>query len=61
MAVTSADNKGEIKSSSVLTSEQDAILDLYLQKLDDFYESLEESEKIQVEIETLHLKRILAT
>jgi len=51
----------EIKPHNVLTPEQDVILDLYRQKLDDFFENLKESEKIQVEIETLHLKRILAT
>lgn len=51
----------EIKSDNVLTSEQDVILDSYIQKLDDFFENLKESEKIQVEIETLHLKRIVAS
>lgn len=53
-------NSCEVKPPNVLTPEQDVILDLYIQKLDDFYENLKESEKIQVEIETLHLKRILA-
>ncbi len=52
-------NNRELKPESVLTPEQDAILNLYLQKLDAFFEQLKESEKIQVEIETLHLKRIL--
>jgi hypothetical protein len=45
--------------NNVLTVEQDVILDLYIQKLDAFFENLKESEKIQVEIETLHLKRIV--
>ncbi|QCR21546.1 hypothetical protein C1N53_03755 [Pontibacter sp. SGAir0037] len=44
---------------SVLTEEQDALLDLYIQHLDNFFEDIKKSEKIQVEIETLHLKRIL--
>ncbi|MDQ3292110.1 MAG: hypothetical protein M3Q05_12560 [Bacteroidota bacterium] len=52
-------NRGHKPEDSVLTPEQDAILDLYLQKLDVFFEHLKESEKIQVEIETLHLKRLL--
>jgi len=47
------------KQNSVLTSEQDAVLDLYLKNLDNFFEAVKETEKIQVEIETLHLKRIL--
>ena len=45
--------------NSVLTPEQDALLDMYLKTLDNFTESLKASEKIQVEIETEHLKRIL--
>ncbi|QNF33717.1 hypothetical protein HUW51_13670 [Adhaeribacter swui] len=51
--------RAEEKENSVLTEEQDLILDMYIQKLDAYFESLKESEKIQVEIETLHLKRIL--
>ena len=43
----------------VLTPEQEALLDLYIQKLDQFFEDVKTSEKIQVEIETLHLKRLL--
>ncbi len=49
----------EKKQNSVLTSEQDAILDMYIKNLDNFFEAVKESEKIQVEIETLHLKKIL--
>ena len=49
----------ENKQNSVMTAEQDAILDLYIQNLDSFFEEIKESEKVQVEIETLHLKRIL--
>ncbi len=46
---------------SVLNAEQDAILDLYIENLDNFFEEVKQSEKTQVEIETLHLKRILST
>ncbi|MBC3538842.1 hypothetical protein ACFSC6_20550 [Rufibacter sediminis] len=45
---------------SVLTQEQDALLDLYLNNLDNFFENQKNAEKIQVEIETLHLKKILS-
>lgn len=45
---------------SILTQEQEELLDKYLQSLDNYVENLKNSEKIQVEIETLHLKRILA-
>ncbi|MFT2007898.1 hypothetical protein ACMA1I_04420 [Pontibacter sp. 13R65] len=44
----------------VLTQEQDALLDLYSEHLDRYFESIKASEKVQVEIETLHLKRILS-
>ncbi|PSR53695.1 hypothetical protein AHMF7605_09235 [Adhaeribacter arboris] len=57
--MANGENNRELKPESVLTLEQDAILDLYLQKLDAYLEQLKESEKIQVEIETLHLKRLL--
>jgi uncharacterized protein related to proFAR isomerase len=50
-------NGKEIKK--ILTTEQEAILDLYVSNLDNFFENLKKSEKVQVEIETLHLKRIL--
>ncbi len=55
-----AGNK-EVKKNSlaVLTPGQEEVLDLYLQNLDDFYATIKEAEKVQVEIETLHLKRIL--
>ena len=52
-------NRTGNQNNNVLTVEQDVILDLYIQKLDAFFENLKESEKIQVEIETLHLKRIV--
>jgi hypothetical protein len=55
------ERKEEMTGNSVLTPEQEAILELYLQNLDSFYENMKASEKIQVEIETLHLKRILTT
>jgi hypothetical protein len=35
------------------------VLDLYIKHLDTFFEDQKELEKLQVEIETLHLKRIL--
>jgi hypothetical protein len=43
----------------VLTAEQAALLELYIQNLDDIFEHAKASEKLQVEIETLHLKKIL--
>lgn len=43
----------------ILTPEQATLLDLYVQNLDNFLENIKASEKIQVEIETLHLKKIL--
>ncbi len=46
-------------TQKILTAEQEAILDLYINNLDNFFEALKDSEKVQVEIETLHLKRIL--
>ena len=42
-----------------LSQEQEELLELYLARLDEQYEELRENEKMQVEIETLHLKRIL--
>jgi hypothetical protein len=45
---------------SILTTEQEAILDLYIQSLDNYFEQIKQSEKTQVEIETMHLKRILS-
>jgi hypothetical protein len=52
-------NQDEASPSNILTPEQEAILDRYLQHLDEVLENIRESDKIQVEIETLHLKRIL--
>ncbi|WP_207434624.1 hypothetical protein [Sabulibacter ruber] len=46
--------------NGVLTQEQDALLDLYLQNLDNFLENQKAAERIQVEIETMHLKKILS-
>jgi hypothetical protein len=51
----------ETTQPRILTPEQDALLDLYLKNLDKFFENVKESEKTQVEIETLHLKRLLST
>lgn len=47
------------RQKNLLTKEQEELLELYLIRLDEYYASLRESEKVQVEIETLHLKRIL--
>lgn len=57
--ITGGDRNGEVPQHGVLTPEQEAILDLYLKHLDTYLEDLKESEKIQVKIETLHLKKIL--
>jgi hypothetical protein len=53
------DNTQGEKETKLLTSEQEEILDKYLQNLDSLFETMKASERIQVEIETLHLKRIL--
>ncbi|WP_210489334.1 hypothetical protein [Rufibacter aurantiacus] len=52
-------NSSNESLEGVLTQEQDALLDLYLNNLDNFFENQKNAEKIQVEIETLHLKKIL--
>ncbi|PRY11302.1 hypothetical protein CLV24_11197 [Pontibacter ummariensis] len=52
------DSKSQSKQH-ILSQEQEALLDLYIQKLDDYFEGLKASEKVQVEVETLHLKKIL--
>ena len=54
------DNSKPVNPDSVLSAEQEAILELYLENLDNFFEEVKQSEKTQVEIETLHLKRILS-
>ena len=45
----------------ILTPEQEALLHLYLKNLDRVFANMKESEKNQVEIETLHLKRVLSS
>lgn len=45
----------------ILTPEQEALLDLYIQNLDGYMEELKASDAIQVEIETQHLKKILSS
>lgn len=45
---------------TILTQEQDEVLDLYLKRLDEYLENQKDAEKVEVEIETLHLKRILS-
>ena len=44
----------------ILSDEQEAVLDLYIQHIDNVFEEMKLSEKLQVEIETQHLKRILS-
>lgn len=46
--------------NEILTKEQENLLDLYLDKLDYLFEQMKAAEKVQVEIETLHLKKILS-
>ena len=55
------ENNKHIKQDSILSEEQEAILDLYIESLDSFFEEVKQSEITQVEIETLHLKRLLST
>jgi hypothetical protein len=45
---------------SLLTPDQAALLDMYIQTLDTYLDNVKASEQIQVEIETLHLKKILS-
>lgn len=54
------EKKEQRPANSILTEEQDALLDLYLHRLDEHFEYLKKAEKAEVEIETLHLKRILS-
>ena len=55
-----SDNKQNTPPHGILTQEQDAVLDLYMKHLDNIFEELKLSEKLQVEIETLHLKKMLS-
>ena len=57
--MTRSEKDKDIPATRILTPEQDALLDLYLNKLDDYFQNIKASEKTQVEIETLHLKKIL--
>ena len=57
--MTEGDKKQQEKEPQLLTAEQEEILDKYLQNLDGVFENMKASERVQVEIETLHLKRIL--
>lgn len=45
--------------NTILNEEQEAVLDMYLANLDKFLVTIQESENVQVETETLHLKKIL--
>jgi hypothetical protein len=58
--MTGAEKEKELTRQRILTPEQDALLDLYIKKLDEYFEEVKASEKIQVEIETLHLKRMIS-
>ena len=49
----------DASAATLLTPEQQELLDQYIQHLDAVLENITESDKRQVEIETLHLKRIL--
>ncbi len=44
----------------VLTQEQEELLEVYITKLDNYFEELRQAEKTQVAIETQHLKRVLS-
>ena len=57
--MTSGNKQENTPGSIVLTAEQAALLKLYIHNLDDIFEHAKASEKLQVEIETLHLKKIL--
>jgi len=59
--MANGEEKKEASPPGVLSPEQDAILDMYLKSLDIFWEEIKNSEKLQVEIETQHLKRILSS
>ena len=54
-----ADKQNGQALKSILSQEQDELLDLYLQRLDAFMEELKQSENTEITIETMHLKRIL--
>jgi hypothetical protein len=58
--MTGAESEKEFTRPRILTPEQDALLDLYIKKLDEYFEDVKASEKVQVEIETLHLKRMIS-
>ena len=59
MSMADTQNQDEASADTILTPEQEDLLDQYLQHLDQVLENIQESDKVQVEIETLHLKRIL--
>ncbi len=51
--------KQDIAPERLLTMEQEGILEQYIIALDNYYEALQASEKLQIEIETEHLKKVL--
>ncbi len=54
------ETKAQKPLKNILTQEQEALLEQYITSLDNFFEHIKASETIQVEIETLHLKKILS-
>jgi hypothetical protein len=58
--MTGVEKEKELTRQRILSPEQDALLDLYIKKLDEYFEEVKASEKVQVEIETLHLKRMIS-
>lgn len=55
-----ADFRNKKKPHQLLTEEQEDVLDLYLNRLDNYLERMKDAEKTQVTIETLHLKKLLS-
>lgn len=54
-----ANNNLQDNPNHLMSKEQEELLDLYIHHLDSFFEELKASDAVQVEIETLHLKKIL--
>lgn len=54
-----ADVRNDMKSNQLLNEAQEDVLNLYLLRLDNYIEKMKDAEKTQVEIETLHLRKIL--
>ncbi|WP_439882323.1 hypothetical protein ACSX1A_03980 [Pontibacter sp. MBLB2868] len=54
------DKTRHLTPHALLSREQEELLDRYIQKLDSYFEELKAAEKLRVEIETEHLKKILS-